>query len=446
MRRILGWLLFVIMLGYAVMQIDAYPGVLKVQWLGYELETSFIVAALFCVFLIIAFAIAVSIMEKILHLPARWKHRKEVGQHREGMNALTNAFIALAVSDLSSASRHTERATHLLGDEPLLDLLGAQISHRRGDQVQTIQKLERLSQHKMTRYVANRALMRLALKGGNTDQALGYAVAISKDNPKNMKAQVARIGVLLRMERWQEAERLIFQSRFKMLFPKSLSDRLYAVTYYLKAQAHKAHGHGSIDTTIHLLQTACKHQAGFVPAVAQAVEMLGDKGQYSPAYKLIRKCWKITPHPQLIDAILLISAHETYEKVHKRIAPLVALKPQHRESFLLLARVAMVHKRWEDARLQIKQALAAGESAEIYFVLAELEQLQNRGKESQQAAAEAIRKASTLPPSDAWTCNHCGYTTPRWEAYCTSCDSFDTVTWGRAHVHNAAENSLLLLG
>lgn len=445
MVRILGWLALVSVLGYGVMQMADYRGVLKVQWLGYEIETSFVVAALLTMALVFGFAVLVSMMEAVLSVPMRMKHRKAQGQHREGIGALTQAFTALALADVDAAAKHTRRAEQLLGSEPLVDLLGAQVAHKQGDDALTVQKLERLSQHKATHYIATRALLKLAMRAENPTQALNYAEKTAKDQPKNAKAQVMRIGLLLRLARWQEAERLIFQSRIKMVFSKALAERLYALTYYLKAHEHHAASLSHDATTLPLAKAAHQHQVGFVPAAVLAAQLYAQHHDMAQAHKIIRKCWKVAPHPQLTSVFMSLIAGVPYEKSVKKCDALVGLHPAHRESILLKARVSMAYQRWDEARTALMQLLAQDEAADVYTLLAELEQLQYPYQQ-QHVAADMLRKAASAPVAAAWVCRSCGHVSAHWEAFCGSCDGFDTSEWTQPNVSQSADASLLLLG
>lgn len=445
MLKLIGWLGLVGVLGYGVMRMADYPGVLHVQWLGYEVETSFVVAALLTMATVFVFAVLVSMMEYLLSLPMRWRHRKAQGQHRQGLSEMTEAFAALAAADIDAAARHTRRAEQLLGDEPLLDLLGAQVAYKRGDQAETIQKLERLSQHKTTRFLATRALMGLALRAGDATQALKYAETAGKDQPKSAKAQVVRVGLLVRLGRWQEAERLIFQSRIKFLFSKQLSDRLHAITYYMKARLHQDTGRGAEESTLHLAETAHGHQVGFVPAAVMAAQLHAEAGNYRQALKIIRKCWKVSPHPLLAQVLLAMTTHEAYEKRVKHVQSVVASQPFHRESALLQARLAIAHECWDEARLHVKTAMGAGENADVYAVLAEIEQKQHP-YQHQQIAADLMRKAALAPVSERWVCQQCGHVAQEWEAHCPACDGFDVIVWAVPQSAISSEKSLHLLG
>ena len=133
--RLCLWLVVVALLGYGLSVLMEHQGSVQMTWMGYEIRLSFAVLVVSLLVLVVGFAVLVSWMERLFALPSHWRNARKSSRHEQGVEAMTLAFASLAASDAASADKYTRKAQDLLGDIPLLDLLGAQVqirSNRKG--------------------------------------------------------------------------------------------------------------------------------------------------------------------------------------------------------------------------------------------------------------------------------------------------------------------------
>lgn len=443
--RLCLWVVVVAVLGLGVSALVQHPGMVDVTWLGYQVQVSFAVLAIALVLVVIGFAVLVSWMEHVLALPSHVRHEREMSKQHKGVEAMTLAFASLAASDVAAAEKHTRKAQELLGEIPLLDLLGAQVAHKQGDNAQTHVHLEKLAAYKPTRFMANRALAGMSLRAGDANKALEYAQAASKDKPQQLPVQLTALGLLLRVGRWADAEKIIFQARLRRHIAPEKVQHFYALLYFCKAQQYRMMLEQGEDTAHAMLKKACDHEAGFVPAAVALADSLAARTEYRAAFKVLEKAWRVLPHPALADTLLSLSAHEAESKREKRVQGFAELQPNTVASAILQAKLALDARRYEDAKYHLKTALNVQESGEALRMLAQIEHKQAPTEQAMRAADAWLERAAKAPRSAAWVCDQCGHVHDAWQLFCAGCETFDSVAWRVPAPISVQDDSLKLL-
>jgi HemY protein len=424
-----AWLMAVAAAGWAIIVLLELGGMVVVHLPAYEIRVALAPASMLLVAAVLLCVLIVSGLEKLYAVSRARRLQRQLAKQESGLGALTHALVAMAGARLPEAERYMEQARGALGDHAAVDLLSAQVAHQMGDTALTRGRLQRLTQHEATRALAHQALSGVSLREGEVMQALEYAQAARKDAPKDVQTQVHTLGLLVRVGRYDEAERLIFQARLKRQITGAQAKHFEAVVCLQRAQQHSAQVHVNTDTVLWLAKKACGNAPSLVPAALFLAQHYAGSGDYRPALKTLLRCWREAAHPQLAERLLEYCAHMPLKTQEKHVLSWVQVHPHAPCAAVLQARFLMTQRRWEDARYVLKAALSHAEDVSVLNLLAEVEP-QLDPKESSKAAAVWLKRALLAPASAAWHCRACGHLHPVWQAHCDGCQSFDTVVWG----------------
>lgn len=440
MARILGWILLLAAFSAAILWLSDHPGQVTIVWLGYEIRIQvaiLIAAASIVLLLLLPF---LSFLRSLLGLPSLLRGHGRDSRHKKGMQALTQALTALAASDVDTAARNTRKMSEYLGEGPLTALLSAQIAHRREDTEGTRKHLKDMLAYGETKFIAARALSGFARAEGNYTAAIAFARDALKIEPKSLWGHRTLVDAYIRQERWQEAEQTVRQARSKRRITPRDAQHLLALNYH--AQALLAQNQHHPEAALRAAQEAYHLEPGFLPNCILLCRLLGDKGNRRKALAVLSRGFKAQPHPALSDALIALCHDEPAGKLQKRAREIAASHPNHPESQLMQARVAIHLGQWDTARSHIKTALTQAERAQAYRMLATIETSQYDNRTS---AAEWLARASEAAPDPLWVCEECGHQHKQWQHHCAHCDSFDTLTWKTPSEHFERRPTTFLL-
>jgi HemY protein len=429
MIRLLIWLLFIGFIGAGAAWVAEHPGDVTIYWFDLRIDTSF--AFLLAAVLIFAFLFAYLLIfvRWLARLPVHFSERRNIRHYSKGLTEITYSVAALAASDVKAAEKHTRKAEKLLGSTPLTLLLSAQIARSQGDESKTRQLLEQMLDHKETEYLAARSLSESASKQQQFSAALPLAERASKVNPREKAPVAALVGLHTRLGQWQEALNAIDKAYRKGALKRS-------EMHYYKGLVHVRQGealldNGQADAALAHARICLKHMPEFLPAVIFAARAHHASGRSDKALKLIFSQWRKEPHPELASLMRIVMAKDTEAKQLKYAGKLVALAPEHPESQLALAEVAIKFKQWETARAALKAALAQEESVRACKLMAYVEQ----GEFSDyDASGRWLARSSEALTDPVWMCSACASVSEHWQSHCAECASFDTLSWKKREI------------
>ncbi len=440
MTRIIGWILLLLAFSTGVLWLTDHPGSVEIVWLGYEIRIQ--VAILFALMFLVCLILLplVYFLRYLLGIPSLLRNQNKETRQKKGLNALTHALTALAISDTDTAERNTQKAAQYLGEGPLTALLSAQIAYRKDDMGGTQKHLKEMLSYEETKFIAARALSAFARTEGNYPAAISFARDALRFDPRSLWAHRTLLDLYLREQRWQEAEGMIKHGRAKRRISVQQAQHMLALYYHMQAQ--HALREENTDAALRAAQEAHKHASGFIPASLLLIRLLGEKGERRKALAALTRGFKASPHPEYGDALLDLCQDEPASKLTKRAKDIASAHPVHPESQLLQARVAMHLGLWDVARNHIKLALTQSESSRPYRLLAAIETKQY---DNRQSAAEWLARAAEARPDATWTCSSCGHQHKQWQLNCMHCDSFDALEWSTPKEHFDSRPASFLL-
>ncbi len=184
----LRWILILLILGifaFAAGWLADHPGFITLDWLGYRITQS---VALLIVELLVLVAIAIvlfRIWSSIAHSPRSVRKWRDERRQREGYQAISRGFVAVAAGDGETATRHARRAEALIDDWPLTMLLSAQAAQLQGDDKAAEKFFTAMLDRPSTEFLGVRGLLGQALKREDWKEALGLARRAHRLNPKS---------------------------------------------------------------------------------------------------------------------------------------------------------------------------------------------------------------------------------------------------------------------
>ena len=133
MIRIVLFLVSVTLIAVGFAWVADRPGEVAINWMGYRIETSVMVAAFVIVALVIAAMLVWSLVRAIIRSPEQvslfFRHRRAV----KGYLAISRGLIAIGAGDLRVARKSADEAARLSPGDPLALLLTAQSAQMAGD-------------------------------------------------------------------------------------------------------------------------------------------------------------------------------------------------------------------------------------------------------------------------------------------------------------------------
>ncbi|SMF83785.1 HemY protein [Tistlia consotensis] len=426
MRGLIAFGLLAVAAIAASVWLAEHPGLVVIDWLGWQLSTSVGIAVLALVVLLGLGILLYRIWQAVMGAPGRLSQSAKLRREHRGYEAVTRSFAAVASGDAEEAERWARKAGELLGDQPLARMVMAEAAEAGEDRVRAARHYRALLEAPETRLYALRGLTRLALEAGEQEAAQDFmrqAYDLKPDTP----------WVLDRLFQLSEssgdfaaAEKALKEARRRRAMTREEAKRKQAVLRQAKAQALAAEGKAS--EARRAASDALSDEPGLVPALALKARLERDAGDTRRAAATLEKGWARAPHPQLAALYRSLRADEDPLARVKRIEKLTAKHPGHPESEIALAEAYLEAKLFGEARRHLTAAKALGEtpSQRGCRLMAEIEEREHADRA---AAAEWLRKAEGAEPDATWICRQCGTQADDWSAHCPNCQAFDSLEW-----------------
>ncbi len=404
------------------------PGNVKLTWFNYEITTSVaFLLAILAIFIMLIW-LALKLLFAIINMPKELRKSREISKQKLGIDALTEAFIALGEKDNQRAKQAIAKAEKYLNNPTLPRLMHLQLIKQSGQTEKLATQFKLLAENKQTKAIALKGLIEEARRHGNMNDAMRYADDLIKLHPRDAAAIKNIIGIYSYHQRWQEALQLTSKAQAKHIISRAEAVEIRATIYLEKAQ--HALDERNRNSAIALLKSALKNSPGLTAAAVNLANIYLQIGKKSSAIKILRKAWKYTPHPELENIYNGIFAELPSNKRLAKIKELTKQNPDALESQLAMARAAINAEQWEMARNHLKIALAKQETVTACKLMAELEEAEHHAETE---AKQWLERAATAASDPLWQCTSCGNKPENWIAYCNKCYQFNSIKWLPAH-------------
>lgn len=426
MIRALWFMLKVGALVALVVWIAERPGTLRLEWLEYAFTIHVGLFLLFAMAIILGAIFLYNAITAFVRLPSSWRRYKDVRDQEKGYEALTIGLTAVAAGDSKVASKQAKRAQKFLSDDTGLPLLlKAQSARLEGREDEALESFAALLEDKNAAFLGVRGLLQAALDNQDYNKAL--ELAMHALNLHSRQPWILRVvyDLHIRLQNWDEALSMLYRLEKEKAIeaPDARSDRVAILLAHAQDQDNNA--------AVKSLEKAFKIDAAFAPAATALAREYLSAGQHRKALSVVKKAWALSPHPDLVSVwMLLISPRKAGQPLVRLrwIESLLKLKNGSAVGQIAAGRAALEEKIWGEARTHLLKAEEMAPTAQIYSLLAELEERSGQGQSAVKAWQEKLQSAAQ---DYAWVCAETGRIYSEWSAVAQPHGSFNTIEWAQ---------------
>ncbi len=421
MIRVLFFILCVVAAAFGVAWFADRPGTIRIEWLGYQVETSALVGSLAIVALVVILILAWTLLRYILTRPAAIAAYAKERRKAQGLEALSRGLLAIGVGDRAQAQRYAGIARRNLPDEPLTALLRAQAAQLTGDKAAARRAFEAMLDKPETELLGVRGLFLEAKRSNDMTAARALAERAVKRDPKLAWGVNALFDLQAREGDFNGALDTLAVGRQYGHFDADTATRRRAVL--LTAEARELES-SNPDKALSLASEALRLAPSLVPAAEIAGRVLASKGETRLASRLVARTWKLSPHPDLALVYAYAKPGESPRDRLKRVKQLASLTPGDVEGPIAVANAAIEAHDWQEARAALQPYLDDRPSARICTLMARIEagEFGDRGRER-----EWLARALRAPRDRAWIAD--GYVSDRWLPVSPVTGAVDAFEW-----------------
>jgi HemY protein len=421
MIRILVYFAVVFAVAIGAAWLADRPGTVSIDWQGWRLDTSVMVAAVALLALLAATLVVWAFLRGLFRAPLVF--RRYLGRRREdkGHMALSRGLVAVGAGDARLARRYMTEARRLLPRDPATRFLEAQTAQLTGDSPAARAAFEAMLDDPETRALGLHGLYVEAVRAGEPAAAFHYAEEAVAIAPGLPWAGRARFEHAAAVRDWEGAIAILDKNAHNALVDKPTAKRMKAVLLTARALELEA---AAPERARALALEAHGLASDLVPAAGVAGRLLARLNDPRRATKVIEATWRRAPHPELAEAYVLIRPGETGRDRLKRMRGLAALKPGDVEGRLAVARAAIDAREFEAARLELRAVFAERPSQRACLLMADLEEAEHgdRGR-----VREWLSRAVRAPRDPVWTAD--GVTSEHWAPVSPASGRLDAFEW-----------------
>ncbi|MCJ8323921.1 MAG: hypothetical protein HRU29_12220 [Rhizobiales bacterium] len=414
----------------AIVWLNDNPGIVEFNWFNYHIKSSiglFIAAIIILVFVSV---ILWRLAHSILGAPDAFGLFFSSRRRRKGYEALSKGIIAVGTGDAKAARKFARIADEKLDQEPLTLLLQAQTAQLEGNKQLAHKAFEKMADKTATKMLGLRGLFVEAQRNDDGGAAKLIALDAVAADDQSKWALNGLFDLQTNEGDWAGAlNSLLMLGRLPMAKQADIK-RKRAVLQTAEAQRL---ADGQAERALELTLEARNNAPDLVPATLLAAQLLLNKGSVRKAHKLLERCWRLAPHPELGALFALSRDLEKPKARLKRVQIFaekagvgnVAVKHQAAvEAGVVVARVAIEQQDWTVARNALGSIVADDPSARVCTLMAKIEQgeLGNKG-----LVAEWLARAQKAPADPMWLAD--GHIAVTWLPVSALSGELDAYEW-----------------
>lgn len=421
MIRLASWIVGSLVIAALAAWLISLPGTLTLEAAGYRMQPR-LGAAIFMFILVAIVVIGIwAIIRRILAAPRNMARRNRERRRERGVEALSDAVVALQAGDPARARLLAREAQARLPTNAAARLLEARADLALGDMPAAREHYRALIASEKTAVAALTGLYDQARAQHRPEAALTFARKALALAPQSGWAADAVFDDLTRRGQWADAVAMVNVEQATSREQRARKRRRQAVIE--TARAREAETSSPLAALDHAL-TALKLLPDFVPAALIAARIHINRGETRKAMSLLRRIWRATGHPDV--AALYAHAQPGASAVErlKRMGELIEIPPPHRAAGMALARAAIDAYDWPLARQALAPFIGPDATQGVASLMAEIEEGQSG---DQGKAREWLARAVRAPRDPAWTAD--GLVSDEWEPMSPVTGKLDAFEW-----------------
>ncbi len=422
MIRVLVYVVIVFLAAAGFVWLAERPGELLIDWQGYEVRTSVMVAVVGAAILIALIAIVGALIRAVIRTPQAVGHFFGTRRRDRGYRALSRGMVAIGAGDTRAAQRAARESQTLLGrQEPLVLLLSAQAAQIAGDSASARAAFTTLTETAETRVLGLHGLFVEARRTGEHTAARHFAEEAMRISPKVAWAGTALFDYQCQAGDWQGALTTLSANAEAGTIDRARAQRLRGVLMTGQAMQLEA---GAPDEARTLAVEAHRLAPDLVPASVTAARLLTRHGDVRRAARILEAAWKESPHPDIAAAYAAVRTGDSVRDRLKRVKKLADLRANHAEGAMAVARAAIDAHDWREAREALGGMIRLQPSEGVCLLMAEIEE----GEHGDQGRVRAwLARALGAPRDPAWVAD--GRVFAKWAPISPVTGRIDAFEW-----------------
>ena len=421
MIRLASWIVGSLVVAALAAWLIALPGTLTLEAGGYRMQPR--LGAAIVIFIVLALVVIAlwSVISRVITAPRRIARRNRARRREQGVEALSDAVIALQAGDPVRARALARDAQARLPANMAARLLEARADLALGDMPAAREHYRALIADEHTAVAALTGLYDQARAQHRPEAALTFARKALALAPQSGWAADAIFNDLTQRGQWAEAVAMVNAEQATSREARARKRRRQAVIE--TARAREAENSDPLAALDHAL-TALKLLPDFVPAALIAARIHINRGETRKAMSLLRRIWRATSHPDI--AALYAHAQPGASAVErlKRLGEIIETPPPSRAAGMALARAAIDAYDWPQARAALAPFAGPDATQGVASLMAEIEEGQSG---DQGKAREWLARAVRAPRDPAWTAD--GLVSDEWEPVSPVTGRLDAFEW-----------------
>jgi HemY protein len=340
-------LFFIILLvaagGVATFLLAKLPGSVTIDAFGTQVQLPLVLSILLLLVVGGAVALFWGAFVGLWRLPGKIGKSRQMSRVKKANLALTDGLLAAEAGDVSVATKLARKAADHAEDERLKVLLEARAAESAGDWSGAERAWAQLARLPGGQLAGLRGTAMAAMERGDpstaeTSAREALALKSGADWPFNslFDLQVARGDWKQALETLELGERRKLIKGDPVKRRRAVLHTAYAVSLPNgeRAEAQKA------------LADAIRSAPDFPPAAWHGARQLLLDKKDKPAMNVLTLGWKARPHPAFVQLVRQLSLGEEEAVTNKRLRSLIEANPEHYESKVLEAELAMTDGDW----------------------------------------------------------------------------------------------------
>lgn len=421
MIRLASWIIGSLAIAALAAWIISLPGTLVLEIAGQRLQPRLGTAV---VILLLAAALVIAIwaiLRRLISAPRLLARRRAAKRREQGVEALSDAVIALQAGDPARARIMAREAQARLPESGAAKLLEARADLALGDMPAAREHYRALIASEKTAVAALTGLYDQARAQNRPEAALTFARKTLALAPATGWAAGAVFDDLARRGQWAEAVAMVNAEPAGTREEKARKRRRQAVIETARArESENSQPNAALDHAL----TALKLLPDFVPAALIAARIYVNRGETRKAQSLLRRIWRATGHPDIAALYAHSQPGASAVERLKRLREIVDMPPPHRAAGMALARAAIDAYDWPLAREALLPFAGAEATQGVASLMAEIEEGQSG---DQGKAREWLARAVRAPRDPAWTADN--IVSDEWEPISPVTGRLDAFEW-----------------
>jgi HemY protein len=398
----------------------------------YSISSTYIFLVLLIIFLIV-FLIQ-SFYFKTKFTIKNYKINKFINKKEKGYDLFVSGMIALANKDYKKAISDSNRISNYLDDNLNLSLLLKSEVFKIEKKYDKLNKVyEEMSKNSNTENLAYRGMMEQYLRSQDYHHAYIYGEKLFNKNPYIEKIYEALVSIVAKTNNWQQLLVITDKAYSKKIIDKKIFKENQSISFF---EIAKIKQFSELNESINLLEKALNLRKNFPPYVKFYLKLLIQNKNYNLAKNFIKKTWKQNPHTDYKTIIKDLAFYLNTDYVDL-VNFIISNNSNLEESKILLIEAAIVCKKWDLARNEIKVLLDIKPKKEACLLMAKIEEGETGN--IQKANSWSLRAKNGLD-KNIWICLVSNTNQNEWTSV-SNAGHFNSLEWRQPNMINQFDNS-----